>query len=553
MIIGGVAAGASAAAKARRCDENARIVVFEKGKDISYATCGLPYYLSGVIANRKKLLVTKASFFEKRFKVTVHTEHEVTAIGREGSGVEYINHATGKKGWETYDRLIIAPGSSPIIPPIPGCNLPFVFTLKTLEDTDRIHHHLHENKPSRAVIIGAGLIGLETAENLVHAGLQVSVVEAAPHILPFMDQEMAEMLQAHSAKEGLTYHLSDPVAAIYEDGKRGLVETKSGKTLEADLVIIAAGIRPNIELAKNAGLAIGEAGGIVVDEYMRTSDPAIYAAGDCVESINLVTGKSMIFPMGAAANKQGRAAGANAVGGNIKVKGFTGTVIVKLFEQTAAKTGLSEREALAEGYTPYLSYILALHHAGYYPGGKDIRLKTICDADTGRILGAQAIGQEGVDKRIDIMATAIYAKMNIEDLMHLDLAYAPPYSSARDPIFVSGAVGQNFYSGQWIPISPSALHTQMNNGEEMVLLDVRTEKEVQKTGIIPGALNIPIDELRDRIDELDQEKKIVLYCAIGLRSYLGYRILKMKGFDNISALSGGIGCWTYPLKPVPNQ
>ncbi len=547
VIIGGVAAGASAAAKARRCDEEAEIIMFEKGNDISYATCGLPYYLSGVISKRRNLLITSGSAFERRFKIQVRTNHEVTAINRAEKSVTYINHLSGETAEESYDKLILAPGSLPVLPPVPGVHLPFVFSLKTLEDTDKIYKILHERKIKTAVVVGGGLIGMETAENLLHLGIRVSMVEFMPQILPFLDKEMAEIVTHHARQKGLNIILSDKMVGIHEYDDGGEVELDSGEKIQADLVIIAVGIRPDTRLAIDAGLTLGETGAVKVSDTMQTSDPDIYAGGDCVESVNLVTGKAAIFPMGAAANKQGRAAGANVTGRNLKVKGFTGTVIVKAFDLAAGKTGLTEKEALEHGYEVLVTYILANHYAGYYPGAKQIRLKTVCEKKSGQILGAQVIGEEGVDKRIDVMATAIYNKMTVEALMDLDLAYAPPYSSARDPIFVSGAIGQNYYTGDYQPITPSELHEKINKDSDFILVDVRTKKELQKTGVIPGAMHIPIDSLRDNIATLPTGKEIVLYCAIGLRSYLGYRILKMKDYQKISSLTGGIGSWTFDL------
>jgi len=548
VIVGAVAAGASAAAKARRCDEDAEIILFEKGSDISYATCGLPYYLSGVIPRRQSLLVTRAEFFAKRFNVQVRTGQEVTEIDRSGRKVTVMDSATGTRTEESYDRLILATGAEPIMPPVPGLASPFVFNLKTLEDTDRIHAFLRDKKPETAVVVGGGLIGMEAVENLVNLEIDVSLVEFMPRILPFLDPEMGEMVLQHARSKGLTAYLGEKASAIHNENGRGVVKTDQGRTLPADLVIMAVGVRPNTRLAAKAGLVLGATGGIAVDEFMRTSDPNILAAGDCIESVNLVTGKPMFWPMGSAANKQGRAAGANAVGRNIAVKGFAGTIIVKIFDLAVAKTGLSEHMALAEGFEPLVSYVPAEHHAGYYPDAKDILIKTVTDREIGRLLGAQIIGEQGVDKRIDVMATALYNGMRTEDLIQLDLAYAPPYSSARDPVVVAGAVNQNISGGDYMPISPAQLYGKIAGGDEFTLVDMRTAFELRKTGIIHGAIHIPIDELRNQLGKLDPNGEIVLYCAVGLRSYLGYRILAMKGFKNIMGLSGGISSWTYGLE-----
>jgi NADPH-dependent 2,4-dienoyl-CoA reductase/sulfur reductase-like enzyme/rhodanese-related sulfurtransferase len=547
VIVGGVAAGASAAAKARRCSEEAEIIMFEKGNDISYATCGLPYYISRIISNRRRLLVTRAEFFRKRFNVDVRTNQEVVKIDRDARKISVVDHKAGREYKETYDRLVLATGAEPVMPPIPGIDKDFVFTMKTLDDTDRIYDFINTGHPRSAVIIGGGLIGMEMAENFAHLGMNVTVVEFMPQILTFLDREMAEIVTSHARRKGVDFHLSEKVVRLDEENGQGYVVTDQGRKLTADIVITAVGIRPGTLLAQDAGLKIGTTGGVWVDTTMQTSDSHIWAAGDCVESVNLVTGKPALVPRGSAANKQGRAAGANAMGRNITVKGFTSTVIVKVFDFAVGKTGLSEQEALAAGYRPVVTYVVADHHAGYYPGAKDIWIKTVADQQSGRLLGAQAIGEEGVDKRIDVMATAIYNRMAAEDLIHLDLAYAPPYSSARDPIIVAGAQHQNYAAGDWQPISPAALREKIGTGDDFILIDLRTKRELQQTGIIAGAIHIPIDELRDRLAELDRQTEIVLYCAVGLRSYLGNRILAMHGYENVLTMTGGIASWTYEL------
>jgi NADPH-dependent 2,4-dienoyl-CoA reductase/sulfur reductase-like enzyme/rhodanese-related sulfurtransferase len=551
VIVGGVAAGASAAAKARRCNEEADIVLYDMGADISYATCGLPYYLSGIISERKTLLVTSPEFFKKRFNVNVRTHHQVLSIDRKAQKVQVKNLTTGEIAEEGYDRLILAMGATPIIPPIPGAMLPFVFTLKTLEDTDRIFTYLTNKKPAAAVVIGGGLIGMEAVENLVRRGIRTSVIELMPQVLPFLDREMADVVQHQLRQKGVDLYLSQKVTVIEEREGRGWVRTDKGQELSADLVIMSVGIKPNTQLAQDAGLRCGSSGGIAVDEFMQTSDPNVLAAGDCVESLHLVSGKPVLIPTGSAANKEGRAAGANAMGRRIAVKGFTGTVIVKVFDLAVGKTGLSEKEALQEGFSPLVTYVLSDDHAGYYPGAETVQIKTIAERSSGRLLGSQIVGKQGVDKRIDVIATAIYNGMTQEDLLQLDLSYAPPYSSARDPVIVAGAIGQNFYVGDWVPVTPGELYEKMEGGEDFILLDTRTTPELKKTGIIPGARHIHIDDLRDRIGELDPEKEVVLYCAVGLRSYVGHRLLALKGFKKLRTLTGGIESWTYAKEPYP--
>jgi NADPH-dependent 2,4-dienoyl-CoA reductase/sulfur reductase-like enzyme/rhodanese-related sulfurtransferase len=525
--------------------------MFDMGQDISYATCGLPYYLSGIIPKRDHLLITSAKFFKQRFNVEVRTRHEVVRIDRSAQKVIVKDLATGHVAEESYDRLIVAAGATAIIPEVPGIELPFVFTLKTLEDTDRIYAYLKNNNPESAVVVGGGLIGMEAAENLSHRKIQVSVVELMPQVLCFLDREMAEVVHQHLQKKAVNIYVSEKVIGIEQRQGSRWIQTSGARQLPADLVIMSVGIKPNTKLAKDAGLRIGPSGAIAVDEFMQTSDPNIFAAGDCVETTNLVTGKPTFIPMGSAANKQGRAAGANAMGRRIAVKGFVGTVIVKVFDLAVAKTGLSENEAVSEGFSPLATYVLSADHAGYYPGAKGLRIKTVADRDTGRLLGAQVIGEKGVDKRIDVMATAIYNRMTLDDLLQLDLAYAPPYSAARDPVIVAGALGQNFFTGDWIPITPAELHHKIKTGDDFLLLDTRTARELKKTGVIPGASHIPIDELRHRISELDPDRETILYCAVGLRSYVGHRLLAMKGFKNVKTLTGGINTWTYTKERYP--
>ncbi len=548
IVIGGVAAGASSAAKARRCNEDAEIVIFEKGQDISYATCGLPYYLSGVIAKRDDLLITTSEFFKRRFNIDVRTGHDVQRIDRRARKIHFTDLATGASGEEGYDKLIVATGASAIVPPVPGVDLPFVSALKTLEDTDRIFDYTKHSEPKHVVVVGGGLVGMEAAESFVVGGAKVSVVELMSQVLTFLDPEMAVVVHQHLGEKGVDLYLAEGVSSIGQKNGKGFVKTDRDREIPADLVIMAVGIRPNVALAREAGLAVGPSGGIAVDEFMQTKDPDIFAAGDCVESVNVVTGKPVLVPMGSAANKQGRAAGANAMGRRIAIKGFTGTVIVKVFDLAVGKTGITEREAVEEGFSPLVTYVLSSDHAGYYPGSETVRIKTISDRVSRRLLGVQIIGKSGVDKRLDVMATAIYNGMSIDELLQLDLAYAPPYSAARDPIIYVGAVGQDYHEGDWEPITPAELQAKMKKGDDFALLDTRTGKELKETGIIPGAVHIPIDELRDRIDELDRERETILYCAVGMRSYLGNRILAMKGFKNVKTLTGGIESWTHGVR-----
>jgi len=548
VIVGGVAGGASAAAKARRCSEDAEIIMFEKGPEIAYANCGLPYYLSGVIDDRQNLLIVTEELFRRRFRVDVRTNREVIRIDRTRKSVIVRDVKTEATEEESYDRLILAPGSSPVIPLLPGVDLPFVFTFKTLEDMDRVYQYVQQKHPQEAVIVGGGLIGMEVMENLGLKGLKVSVVEKLDQILPFLDWDMAELVRQHAEERGVTFHLSQGLKGIENRDGSGLVHTEAGKTLKANLVILSLGIRPNVALARETGLEIGETGGIKVNEFMQTSDPDIFAAGDCVESVHRVTGKPFLTPMGSAANKQGRAAGANALGRKIAVKGFVGTVILKVFDLTIAKTGLSEAEARRSGFEPLVTFIHPGHIAGYYPGSKPLHMKTVADRKSGRLLGGQVIGEEGVDKRIDVLATALYHGMDLQELLQLDLAYAPPYSAARDPVVIAGAVGQNFFEGDWAPITPSELNEKIEIREELNIIDVRSKRECARDGMIPGATHIPLDQLRDRIDQLDRDRETVVYCVTGLRSYLATRILMQKGFAKVKNLTGGTMSWIYPME-----
>jgi NADPH-dependent 2,4-dienoyl-CoA reductase/sulfur reductase-like enzyme/rhodanese-related sulfurtransferase len=547
VVVGGVAAGASAAAKARRCSEEAEIIIFEKGPFISYANCGLPYYLSGTIAKRESLLVVDPPFLQQRFNIQAKTSHEVLAIDRAAKQVTVRDLTRDHTFCETYDKLILAPGASPVVPPVPGVDLPFVFTAKTLDDTDRIFTLMEEQQPRRAVVIGGGLIGMEMAENLVARGIETTVVEFLSQVLPFLDAEMAEQVHRHCDAKKLCLLLGEKVSAIRQTASGGQVITEAGAVIPADLVIIAVGVRPNVDLARQAGLVLGVTGGIKVDALMQTSDPAILAAGDCVETINLVTAQPALMPMAAAANKGGRAAGANALGRAIRMPGAIGTAIVKVFDLTVAVTGLSERQAVAAGFTPSVAYVIGLHHAGYYPGGQSMELKTITCSASGRLLGAQIVGRDGVDKRIDVLACAIHNHMRTEDLIHLDLAYAPPFSSARDLVMVAGALAQNFSNGDWQPITPVDLQQRIKAQDTLTVVDVRTEPEVKRSGVIPGARHIPVDAMRERLGELDPQEEIVLYCGIGLRSYVASRILTLHGFPRVKTLTGGVTAWPYGL------
>lgn len=540
VIVGGVAGGASAAAKARRVNESAEITMFERGPYVSFANCGLPYYVGDTIVDRDELLLQTPERFWKRFRVGVKVRHEVVSIHRSQKAIRVKNLGSGELFDAPYDKLILAPGAGAIVPDIPGIHERNIFTVKTVPDSDAIKQFLASHPSKNAIVVGGGFIGLETAEALMNRGLNVTIVELAPQILLPFDQDMASLMAAHLQEKGGRIILDDGVKAFHEkDGLVQEVELSSGMRLSCDLAILSIGVRPELKLAKDAGLEIGESGGMMVNEYQQTSDPNIYAAGDAVEIVHLVTGKPTRIPLAGPANKQGRVAGANAAGGNLTFPGAIGTAIVESLGMTAAKTGLSEREAQANGYDYFVSVTHPFDHADYYPGAEALHMKLIVEKITGRLLGAQIIGEQGVDKRIDVLATAISAKMNVEDLESLDLAYAPQFNSAKGPVIMAGFVAANILRGEVDTITGDELHKKLDAKDPIQLLDVRTQKEYQEVHI-PQAWLIPIDELREHLEDLDPTKETIVYCRVGLRGYLACRILLQHGFQKVYNLTGGI-------------
>lgn len=538
VIVGGVAGGMSAAARIRRLDEKSEIIVFERGKYISYANCGLPYYIGDVIKDRENLLVQTVDGFVKRFNVDVRVESEVVSIDRKGKQVVVKDLRSGKEYVEKYDKLILSPGATPVKPPIPGIDLPNIFTLRDIPDTDRIRGFIDSNKPSRAVIVGAGFIGLEMAENLAHRGILVTIVEAMEQVMGVIDFEMAALVHQHLKTKNVEFYLRDSVAGFEksEDG-RIIVNLSSGRKITSDIVILSIGVKPESKLAKESGLEIGERGHIVVNEYLQTSDPDIYAIGDAIEVYHPIIRKKIGIPLAWPANSQGRIVADNVVFGNVKkYKGSLGTAIAKVFNITVAVTGATEK-LLKRERIPY-KYII-IHpssHAGYYPGALPMSLKLIFSPNDGKILGAQIVGYDGVDKRIDVLATAIQAGMTVYDLTELDHAYAPPYSSAKDPVNLAGYVAENVLSGKQKVITWDELLSI--DKENVFILDVRTKDEYD-LGHIDGAVNIPVDELRKNIDRIPKDKKIVVYCGVGLRAYVACRILNQNGFEEVYNLTGG--------------
>ena len=539
VIVGGVAGGASAAARARRLSEDAEIVVLERGPDVSFANCGLPYYVGGEIAPRDKLLVTTPQRLRERFRLDVRTRSSVEAIDRQGKKVRVKELDTGREYEETYDALILAPGAAPLRPPIPGIESPHVLTLRNLGDVDRIKSHVDAGA-KRVVVVGAGFIGLELAENFVKRGVETTVVELQTQVLPPLDPEMTVPIVEALTSRGVRVILDDSADAFAPADDGVSVTLKSGGVLAADLVILGVGVRPENGLAVAAGLEVGPRGGIRVSDSMQTSDPAIWAVGDAVEIRDVVTGAAAQVPLAGPANRQGRIAAAailrNAARTPNRYRGTQGTAIVGVFDRVAAITGASEK-VLARAATPYRKvYVHPADHAGYYPGAEQMSLKLLFAPDTGRVLGAQAVGGKGVDKRIDVIAVAIQAGMTVFDLEEMELCYAPQFGSAKDPVNMAGFVAAGLVRGD----HPQADMTTALDGppdDGTILLDVRTPQEFSE-GHLPRAQNIPLDDLRNRLAELPRDRRILAYCQVGMRGYIATRILLQKGFD-VANLGGG--------------
>lgn len=541
LVIGGVAGGATAAARLRRMDENADIILFERGKYVSYANCGLPYYIGGVIAERDKLFVQTVEGFTARFNIDIRPEQDVTAIHPKDKIVEVKNLGTGQTYTESYDKLVLSPGAEPLRPGIEGINSKKIFTLRNVPDTDTIKNYVDQNKPRHAVVVGGGFIGLEMAENLHDLGINIAVVEMANQVMAPLDYSMAAIVHQQLIDKKVDLRLEDGVSRFEETSEGILVHLRSGKQIATDLVILSIGVRPETRLAKEAGLAIGSLGGIAVNDYMQTSDPDIYALGDAVEVINPVTGKPALIPLAGPANKQGRIVADNIVFGNRETyKGTIGTSIVKVFDLTVAAAGANAKLLKREGIAYRSSYTHSASHAGYYPGAVPMSIKILFSPEDGKLLGAQIIGFDGVDKRIEMLAQVIQHKGTVYDLTELEQAYAPPYSSAKDPVNMAGYVAENILTKKveiigWRDIARIS--------SETILIDVRTTDEYS-LGSIPGAINIPVDELRSRLSELPKNKPIVVTCAVGLRGYLAYRILVQHGYKDVRNLSGGYKTWS---------
>jgi len=545
VIVGGVAGGATAAARARRVSEDAEIVVFERGEYISFANCGLPYYIGNVIKRRDYLLLATPEEFKKRYNIDVRIFSEVVGINSKEKAVEIKNNITGKKYWESYDKLILSPGAEPIKPPLEGIELENIFHLRNVPDSDRIKKIVDERNPQCAVVVGGGFIGLEMAENLTERGVKTTIVEMLDQVMPSLDYEMATLIHDHLEAKNVELELENGVKSFSKASDRILVSTQKGREIECDLVLLSVGIRPENTLAIKADLKIGSTGGIQVDDTMRTSDPNIYAVGDAVEVRDIVTGFPTLTALAGPANKQARIAADNALGRKSIFTGTLGTSVVKVFDMVLAATGANEK-FLKKHDIPYLaSYTHSGSHAGYYPGATNTSVKILFSPGTGKVLGAQIVGRKGVDKRIDVLATAIRAKMTVYDLEELELAYAPPYSSAKDPINICGFVAANILKGDMEISQWSELDALEKNGA--TLIDLRTQFELKHMGKIEGALHIPIDEFRNRLTELDKQKTYIPFCAVGFRGYLGHRILVQNGFKSRN-LSGGFLTYTMAKK-----
>ena len=535
VIVGGVAGGATAAARIRRLDEKAEILVFERTGYISYANCGLPYYIGDVIQKKADLTLQTPESFWKRFRITMKVQHEVLAIHPEKKIVSVRNLATGETFEEGYDKLVLSPGAKAVVPQLPGVNSKKIFTLRTVEDTFAIKDFVTEHKPRSAVMVGGGFIGVELAENLRQLGLEVTIVQRPTQLLSPFDADMAAFIHNQMRKNGIKLALGATVTGFQENAEGISVLLKDGNTVHGDLVVLAIGVTPETSLAKEAGIALGLKDSILVNDRMETSIKDIYAVGDAVQVKHAVTGDDSLIALAGPANKQGRIVADNICGGDSRYLGSQGSSVIKLFDMTAATTGINEKQARKAGLSVDRVILSPMSHAGYYPGGKIMTMKVVFEKESYRLLGAQIVGYDGVDKRIDVLSTAIHAGMKATDLKDLDLAYAPPYSSAKDPVNMAGFIIDNISKGskQW---HLSDLEGLLQN-KAITLLDTRTPKEFSQ-GHIEGFTNIPVDELRERISEIPVEKPVYVICQSGLRSYIATRILEGYGYEAYNFAGG---------------
>ncbi|WP_447471134.1 FAD-dependent oxidoreductase [Vibrio harveyi] len=554
VIIGGVAGGASAAARARRLSEDAEIIMFERGPFVSFANCGLPYHIGGDIQERSKLLLQTPESFLARFNVDVRVMNEVVSINRQDKTVTVKNLLDGSEYQESYDFLLLSPGAGPVVPPIPGIDNPLTHSLRNIPDMDRIIKTIETNKVEHATVVGGGFIGLEMMEAFHQLGVKTTLVEMADQVMTPVDREMAGFAHAEIREKGVDLRLGVALSSVEfvanqsvanieagEDDTHQHLQGKltlslnNGDQLDTDILIMAIGVRPETKLAQEAGLQIGALGGIYTNEYMQTSDPSIYAVGDAVEEKDFVTGEQTLVPLAGPANRQGRMAADNMLGRQETYQGTQGTAICKIFDLAVASTGKNEKQLKRDNITYEKVYVHTASHASYYPGAETVSFKMLFDPATGKILGAQAVGKDGVDKRIDVMAVAQRAGMTVEQLQHLELTYAPPYGSAKDVINQAAFVANNIIKGD-----ATAIHFDEidNLSEDQVLLDVRNPGELESVGFIDGAINIPVDQLRQRMNELPKDKEIVIYCQVGLRGNVAYRQLVNSGFKVRNLLGG---------------
>lgn len=544
VIVGGSAGGASAAARLRRLDEQAEIIILERGAYVSYANCGLPYYIGGVITDKADLSVQTPESLNIRLALDVRTYQEVLSIDSAAKKLQVKNLKDGSIYDMEYDKLILSPGASPFVPPINGIDDPRVFTLRDIPDTYSIRNFIDERKPKTVLVVGAGYIGLEIAENLANAGLTVTVAELSDHVIAPLDPDMAAAVEDYLEDKGIRLLLNSGISDITPKSSC-LTVTLANRELDTDMLFLGIGVRPETSLAKAAGLAVNQRSAIVVDSHMRSSNPDIYAVGDAVEVTQIVTGEKSYLPLAGPANRQGRLAADNIMGIDHSYAGSQGTAIVKLFDMTVGSTGLNETAAKKAGLDYDKIYFSGLSHAAYYPGATPMTIKVLFQRDNGRILGAQIAGYEGVDKRLDVLSVAIGHGFNHQDLVDLELAYAPPYSSAKDPVNMVGFMIQNLIEGRVRQFHWDEVSKLLNSGAQLV--DTRTHLEYEE-GHIKGAINLPVDELRSLIDRLDPSRPVYIYCQGGLRSYLASRILEGRGFKDVRHLAGGYGFYSIAVK-----
>ncbi len=550
VIIGGIACGPKAAARARRCDPQAQITIIEQGENLSVATCGLPYYVSGVIDNQRDLVSRRPDFFREVMNIDVLTQTRALAIDRKAHRVEILSLKTNQVSTIEYDKLVLATGSIPSVPDLRGKDLGGVFTLSKIEEAHAIRNLVSPHEIKRAVIIGAGLIGLEMAEAFVSQGLEVTVVEALDWVLPtLLDFEVAAYVEKHLRDKGVNLLLGQGVVGFEGDKKGwvGKVITKKAE-LETNLVLLAIGVKPNTKLAQDAGLSIGSTGGIAVNHYLQTSDPDIYAGGDCVENVNLVTQQKILAPLGSTANKHGRVIGTNVTGGDETFPGVLGTAIAKVFDHNVGRVGLSQSQAQAAGYNVVTSLVPSYEYATYYPKGKEILVKLVVEKSSNKLLGGQVVGPGETAKRIDVLATALTFGATVNDLANIDLAYAPPYNSALDPLHNAANVIRNKQSGYARALTPVEVENKLQSGDDFILLDVRSPGEWEAYRIeTPQSRLLPLRELRRRLDELPKDAEIVTFCQTSVRAYQAQRILDGAGFKDVKFMDGSIASWPYEI------